>query len=640
MYILQYDYVAILLNIINLIVFIFIKNLNDSKSKVLFLMLINSLFCTAFDVLSSLAIGHPEAYPQIYAILVTHIYYLLNNNKIFIYLIYVLLMTEKYKRFSKLTKFFISIPYIMTSTIILINPFTNKLFSIDENLVYHRGIGLQILYIIGFAYLLFSTLSAFSRMKEIDRTIFRSLVSFVFIYILSIMIQSAYPQYLVQSFCTAVSELIMLMVLQNRNEVTDGMTQLYNANTFHNRIQRVFEENSPVSVTLVMLEDTSRINYSFGYGYLKLIIQKIARFIKKELNADEKYYIRDGCFVSLSMNNAEKGYFEIKEKTSKQFMNNWNVNDLSISLSARICQLKIPEQVKSYSEVYDYIDNFTTAKPLANQDMQLAITEIEFSSNKREQEVRKAIALGMVTQTFEVYYQPIYSVRDRKYISAEALVRLKDPDLGFIPPDEFIPLTERDGTITKLGMQIFEMVCSFLKYAKLDEKGIQYIEVNLSVVQCMQKSLKEQLFDLMNKYQIRPEQVCLEITETVAVKTPEIVRKLFQELDKHGISFALDDYGSGYSNVKYIIELPFDFVKLDKYLIWNYFKNDFDKIAFESTITMMKSLNIEMIAEGVETKQQADTLAKLGVNYLQGYYFSKPIPPDDFIDFITTNNTF
>ena len=241
---------------------------------------------------------------------------------------------------------------------------------------------------------------------------------------------------------------------------------------------------------------------------------------------------------------------------------------------------------------------------------------------------------------FRSYYQPIYSVRDRKYISAEALVRLKDPDLGFIPPDEFIPLTERDGTITKLGMQIFEMVCSFLKYAKLDEKGIQYIEVNLSVVQCMQKSLKEQLFDLMNKYQIRPEQVCLEITETVAVKTPEIVRKLFQELDKHGISFALDDYGSGYSNVKYIIELPFDFVKLDKYLIWNYFKNDFDKIAFESTITMMKSLNIEMIAEGVETKQQADTLAKLGVNYLQGYYFSKPIPPDDFIDFITTNNTF
>ena len=244
----------------------------------------------------------------------------------------------------------------------------------------------------------------------------------------------------------------------------------------------------------------------------------------------------------------------------------------------------------------------------------------------------------MANHSFKVYYQPINSVKKRQYNSAEALVRLRDPELGFIPPDEFIPLTERDGTITKLGMQIFEMVCSFLKHASLDESGIQFIEVNLSAVQCLQRDLLEQLLAVMDKYHISPSQICLEITETVAVKSAETVHTLFQDMQERGISLALDDYGSGYSNVNYVLEFPFHFVKLDKQFIWNSFKDDNGRVMLESTIAMIKGLNIEIIAEGVETREQAETLEKLGVGYLQGYYFSRPIPQEEFIDFIAEKN--
>ncbi len=634
MYILHYDYAALLLNVINLAIFIYLKNLRDPKSRILFAMLINSLFATTLDILSSIAIGHPELYTYRYTFFITNFYYVLNNNKIFIYVFYILVLTGVARHFYLKHRLLILLPYVVTTVMILANPLNHYLFSIDTDLIYHRGPGLIVLYIISFVYLLYGSVSTIRQKKQVDRTIYRALYTFILIYILALVLQSIYPSYLLQGFGTSICELIMIMILQNRNEVVDGTTKLYNQTAFYDKLQGMISSNTPFSITLIMLEDTARISYSLGYGYLNLITQEVSGFIKSAFTSNDKFYIRNGCFVLLNTKHHDKLYSEAKDKIASRFQKNWHINDLSINLTATICQLNFPEQISSYSDIYDYIDYLITAPSTAMKAEQTGINEIGVSHPMREQQVRKAIALAMLNQTFEVYYQPIYSVKDQSFVSAEALVRLRDPQLGFIPPDEFIPLTERDGTITRLGMQIFEMVCSFLKHSELHKLGIQYIEVNLSVVQCMQSNLIEQLSSLMNKYKIRPDQICLEITETVAVNTPEIVRRLFEELDQQGMSFALDDYGSGYSNVNYILELPFNFVKLDKSIVWDYFKNDFGKILLESTVAMMKSLNIELIAEGVETKEQADTLAQLGVNYLQGYYFSKPIPSEEFTAFI------
>lgn len=641
MYILHYDFVAFLLNIINLSVFIFYKNLRDAKSKVLFTMLINSTLTTVFDILSAMSLNRPESYPRWYSFFVTNFYYLLNNNKVYIYIIYILLLAGVVKSFFIWKKHTITLPYMLTSIMILLNPFTRIMFDIDANLVYHRGAGLPILYIMALASMVFWSIYAFRYMKDmkiLDAAILRALITFIFVYVITMALQTLFPQYLVQSIGTALCELILIMVLQNRNEVIDGTTQMYNQNAFYDKLQIILRTHTSASITLIMLDDTDRINYTLGYAYLKNIFQKVASFIRGEIYADERFYIRDGCFALLSTDHLDKRYSDTRDKIVNRFTDYWNINDLNIKLSARICQLKFPEHINSYSDVYDYVDHLIIAPSSAQKDKPSGISEISFSNYKRQQQVGKAITAAMANQSFEVYYQPIYSVKDRRYISAEALVRLRDPELGFIPPDEFIPMTERDGTITKLGMQIFEMVCSFLKYSGLDMKGIQYIEVNLSAVQCMQRGLQDQLFSLMEKYQISPKQICLEITETVAVKSAEIVRILFQELEKHGISLALDDYGSGYANVNYVLELPFHFVKLDKQLVWNSFKDDSGRAMLESTIAMIKSLNIEMIAEGVETSEQAETLEKLGVNYLQGYYFSKPLPPEDFMDFIINSN--
>lgn len=638
MYILAYDFAALLMNMINLIVFVYMKNLRDRKSGVLFVMLLNSLLTTSFDMLSSIAIGHPETYSQTYCLIITNIYYFLNNNKIYIYINYLLILVGIQPHTRMWRRLLVSVPYLVTTVLILMNPFTHIMFRIDADLGYHREMGLGLLYIIAFMYLTFWSLNSLSYIKKMERTVFRAYISFVLIYILSALLQTLYPQYLIQSFATAMCELVAIMVLLNRKEVIDGTTEIYNRNAFYDKLQSIIASNAPTSVTLIMLEDAARINYTLGYRYLTKIIQEVARFLKRNLKLRDSYYIRNGCYAVLCTDPSDQKCVEIRRRLADRFNEQWYINNLTINLSVRIAQFMIPDQIDSYSYVYEYINNMITARSSGDIAKQTGMTEISFNDHFREQQVRKAVTLALENKSFEVYYQPIYSVSGQCYASAEALVRLRDPELGFIPPDEFIPITEKDGTITILGMQIFEKVCSILNHSELDQAGIQFIEINLSVVQCMQKNIKEQLLNLMKEYNIHPKQICLEITETVAVNTPETVRSLFQELSKHGITFALDDYGKGYSNLNYILELPFHYVKLDRGIIWNYFEDDIGKITLESNIAMMKSLGIELIAEGVETREQAEALMKLGVNYLQGYYFSRPIPPEDYIRFILENN--
>ena len=237
--------------------------------------------------------------------------------------------------------------------------------------------------------------------------------------------------------------------------------------------------------------------------------------------------------------------------------------------------------------------------------------------------------------TVQVYYQPIYSVRAGEYVSAEALVRLFDEDDRFISPDLFIPISERNGLILELGMIVFEQVCQFMKEQSLLEKGIRYVEVNLSVVQCMQEDLHQELMAVMQKYDIPPEAINLEITETAAVNSEKTLLSNMEALIAEGVTFSLDDYGSGYSNLSYVVGLPVDIVKLDKTLIWSSFESQKADVAMQFAISMIKSLGMSVLAEGVENVQQYRRMESLGVDYIQGYLFSRPLPKDEFVRVIS-----
>jgi EAL domain-containing protein (putative c-di-GMP-specific phosphodiesterase class I) len=142
---------------------------------------------------------------------------------------------------------------------------------------------------------------------------------------------------------------------------------------------------------------------------------------------------------------------------------------------------------------------------------------------------------------------------------------------------------------------------------------------------------------MLNRYGLEPEQINLEITETAAMNLPHIVGDNMGRLVDYGVHFSLDDYGSGYSNINYLIELPFNLIKVDKSIVWSAFENEKAGIALASSIAMIRRLNFHIVAEGVETQEQVMALTNMGCDYLQGYYFSKPLPQEQFLQYIVAH---
>jgi len=236
----------------------------------------------------------------------------------------------------------------------------------------------------------------------------------------------------------------------------------------------------------------------------------------------------------------------------------------------------------------------------------------------------------------EVFYQPIYSVKERKIVSAEALVRIKDEEGRIVYPSEFIDVAEKNNMILKLGKMVFEQICIFIKNHDMEELGLHCIDVNLSVIQCSYQSLAQEFIEIMEKYQVNPKYINLEITETASVSAKQRLLENMKRLMDYGVVFSLDDFGTGQSNLDYMLDMPVSTIKFDRELINAYFESSKAKYILEAVLQMIQGMDLQTISEGIETKEQLDMMEKLGVDYIQGYYFSKPVCEKDFLEYITS----
>lgn len=260
------------------------------------------------------------------------------------------------------------------------------------------------------------------------------------------------------------------------------------------------------------------------------------------------------------------------------------------------------------------------------------VDESAVSNMFREAAIEQALIAAIESGHFEVHYQPIYDVHGKEFHSMEALARLQVKEYGYVSPEEFIPIAEKNGTILQVGLLVLEDVCRFIKQYNLKQKGIQFVEVNLSTVQCMQDTIYQDIMEVLERYNIPPAMINLEITESAAVYSDDLLTRNMARISLTDITFSLDDYGSGYSNVNYLVDLPFSIVKIDKYLVWAAMKKVSSRKVLENIIKMFKAINLMVVAEGVEDREMVEMVIHMGVDYLQGYHFSRPVPKEQLIE--------
>ena len=263
---------------------------------------------------------------------------------------------------------------------------------------------------------------------------------------------------------------------------------------------------------------------------------------------------------------------------------------------------------------------------------------IDGFNKKKEKKIEKMLDRALKEDRIEVFYQPIYSTEKKRFTTAEALVRIREKDGSIIPPGDFIPVAERNGKIIDVGNRVFRQVCQLIRDEKIAQYGIEYVEVNLSVAQCADRFLADNYIAAMEEHKVDPKGINLEITESASLEDKEVLLDNMHRLIEYGVNFSLDDFGTGQSNLNYIVDMPVDIVKFDRGMINSYFDNKKARYVMDAAMGMIHGMGLRIVSEGIETEQQLSKMEDLGISYIQGFYFSKPLPRGEFIRFLQERN--
>ncbi len=254
---------------------------------------------------------------------------------------------------------------------------------------------------------------------------------------------------------------------------------------------------------------------------------------------------------------------------------------------------------------------------------------------ERRAQIEKAILRALDENNFEVYYQPVFSKFD-ELKAAEALVRLRDSECGEILPEEFIPIAIQMGKMNEIGLQVFEQVADFIHQNDMEALGINYVEVNVSLAECLEPDLPQNLMAILEAHNVPKGMINLQISEEALVGMHADLLHNMHAMNEEGVNFSLDDYGSSSITLAYIMTLPFQFVKIDKSVLWTAIENRSAMEAFRASVNTLKDFSVKIVVEGVETREMAEHLKRLGCDYLQGFYYAKPLNVKDFKDFCLT----
>lgn len=460
--------------------------------------------------------------------------------------------------------------------------------------------------------------------------------TWMIIWILAAVIQFVHNQFLVVGFASAMGMVILFFELENPESNLDRETGFFNARIFVDYLKQRYSERVDKCGFLVSLEDAHM--RELQPEYVEEIMYQVTSFLRRVPEA--RIFKTDEAEYTLLFDDKEKmdrALSMITERFRQEWLEEKNNMD-AIIIEPYYVIAPSGEVAKSAEEMLSLLKYFRAHVMDNPENRSIIVDEASVAKKRAREEMLRIIIAAMAEDRVEVFFQPIYSIEQKRFVSAEALVRIRNEDGSILPPGLFIPVAEQTGLIEKIGERVFEKTCQFIKENPLVQYGVEYIEVNLSVVQCENRALAKMYIDIMDKYQIDPSFINLEITESASIIMKKTLLDNMKALIDYGVSFSLDDFGNGESNLNYIVDMPVHIVKFDKDMTQAYFENEKAKYVLQAATDMIQGLALKVVAEGVETAEQLRAFERLGIDYIQGYYFSKPIDAKKYIEFLKTKN--
>lgn len=619
------------------------RRMTTTKAEKLFL-LVNwlSLVCAVLDILMEFVVNPVPITDGgvIMGMAISFAFKLLHNLTLVFYFLFVFVITRTYHLLRRTAvRAAVWLPFTVLAAALLINFRTRSLFTVTTEGGYSRGPMILLVYIIAGIYGFCGVFYCIYCRRYLDRSKWMALLSVYVLIFAAVVAQFFVPQLLLEMFATAIGILLVQNMVMRPEETMDGYVVIRTRRAYERDLRNALNSGDAVQIVIVKLDNAFEIRSYLGdkryYDYVGEIVDEIRELYTRRRIQVEMYFERPGIIYLIlddprfDVSGVVSVFREGVHRRTREYA------DMGVQFESHVCTIRCPEELDDADEILELGRAFTT---IGSPDRIIySASELkEYPDYNSIVHMDEILNRAMTENSLKVLYQPIYNVTEQRFDAAEALSRLVDRVYGIISPALFIPAAEANGLILGLGEKILESVFRFMSENDMDELGLDRMHINMSVAQMLQPKLPALLEDLQKKYGVDPKRISFEITESMFDNLSGVILENVSQLGDAGYSFSLDDYGTGYSSIQRMNTYPLDVVKIDKSMADDMFSESGNIIMF-NTIRMMHDIKKKLVIEGVETEAAVKALKEMSCDYIQGYYYSRPLSEDDLIAFLREN---
>ena len=590
----------------------------------LVLLLIDALTLLA-DYASSRVDELYTLYPMALCYLANLAFFVLFLARIYAFFLFVLDVLENHQTLPAWVRRFAPAVFLISELIALSSPFTHAVFYMDAG-GYHRGPCYNVLYVCFFWYLAFAAWLILRHQRALPRGARNTLITAVLILVIGNVVRMLFPQLLVMNTFFLMTILVLYLAFENPDLFLSDRGSAFNMRAFGIGLTEWCRKDSYRLLAFV-IRDYSEMRGIYGGLVMDQCIIRVSDFLTEAYPDCPVFYLRNGAFAIVGEKSMD--VHRLSGEIAERFRKPWLCGGTEILLKPAFVKAELERRDSGADQV---IGKLQLALEGAGREEYAKdrVTPLSLHVIDRYLAQKQALELALEGEAkgIEVYLQPLMDSGTGRLVAAEALARLRGEDGRMISPAVFIPIAEKDGSIIALGEQVPRKTCRFIRDNDIAALGLQWINVNLSPYQCMSPTLAERFKAILEEYGVAPDLIHLELTEQ-SIADYELIKTQLLALQEIGFQFALDDYGSGYSNLTRVKQFPFKNIKIDMEVVRNYFR-DRDPL-LPTLVQVFKQMNFSITAEGIETKEMAEGMREIGCDYLQGFYFSQPVPMQAFL---------
>ena len=605
------------------------KRAEDLNSRVFLFFAVIGILDVIAELVSNYYITSGDGDFGLAAVVTTTIFYLFQALLPYALLCYIMTLHDN-KLISVKKMLLAGLATILLASIVLTNPFTEKLFYFDVSAGYVEGPWYRLMYYSALFHLAVILILVISWRKEFGPRKTKVILDILILCGCGVVIQLLHYPLLMTGFGMSLGILALFLTINNPNANRDSLTGVYNHLYLTRRSDELIAAGKSFHIITIYLYQLKHINKVAGVEGGDYILQLTAKKLE-ELCGRRVFRITGKRFLVLTMSLQEYEYYitQIKKmfETDMQLDADSSKPATPVILSGIVHGQKLGTSglMLEYAEYLESLSMQNGIIEVIQDDQQ---TMDGFLYNKKvEQYLHTAIAQDL----FEVYYQPVYSTEKNDFVTLEALSRLHHPELGWIAPDVFIQIAEKNHMIEQITDLQFKRICMFINEHRDLMKKLFNIKVNLSSLDLMRSDCSSHFIRMMDDMDIHHDWIQFEITETVATEYNAGLGMVIDGFMAAGVRLCLDDFGSGYANLNTVMRLPFSAIKIDRTLLFDICNDKKRAMFYQSIVETFHRMGYSIVSEGVETEEEMSLLSSWGADMIQGYYFSRPLPVDELL---------